>query len=273
IDLDPYRCDEQMLHAEVTSGAADQQVALRDDARFVARLEHLALPAPSPRRRPAESFRVYARSPGSLESVRLQAVARRSPGPGEVEIRIAAAALNFIDVLKAMAIYPGLEPSPDTALGAEGAGVVTAVGPGVQGLTLGDEVVAMTPSYRSTGLLASHVTMPAELALRRPAGLTAEAASALPIAYVTAYYALQALARIRAGDRVLVHSASGGVGLAAINLCRAAGVEVIATAGSEARRDHVRALGVEHVFDSRRLAFAQEVRACTGGRGVDVVLN
>src|SRR5207247_8297220 len=122
-------------------------------------------------------------------------------------------------------------------------------------------------------MCASYVTVPAEFAVRRPSAVPAVVAAGLPIAYLTAYYALHELARVRAGESLLVHSASGGVGLAALNLCRAIGADVIATAGSEDRRRHVRNLGVAHVFDSRRLVFADEVRSCTGGRGVDVVLN
>jgi NADPH:quinone reductase-like Zn-dependent oxidoreductase/acyl carrier protein len=138
---------------------------------------------------------------------------------------------------------------------------------------VGDEVVAITPSYEGTSLLASHATVPERFVVRRPLNVPVEAAAALPIAYLTAYYALGELARVQAVERVLVHSATGGVGLAALHLCRALGADVIATAGSEARRAQLRAMGVEHVFDSRRTAFADEVRACTGGRGVDVVVN
>jgi len=190
-----------------------------------------------------------------------------------VEIAIGAAALNFLDVLKAMGVYPGLEADPAVALGAECAGVVVAVGPDVDDVAVGDEVVAITPSYEQTSMLGSHVTVPADFVVPRPEHLAPEDACALPVAYLTAHYALLELAHLRAGERVLIHSAAGGVGLAAIEICRDVGAEVLATAGTSAKRDHLRALGIEHVFDSRTLAFGDEVRACTGGRGVDVVLN
>jgi acyl transferase domain-containing protein/acyl carrier protein len=273
LDLDPGRADEAHLWAEVSSGSEDQQVVLRAEERLVGRLERLRVTVATPRQSPAESFRLYAAAPGSLESLRLRVQPRRPPGAGEVEVRIDASGLNFLDVLKAMAVYPGVEPSPEVALGAECAGAVTAVGPGVHDVRVGDEVVVITPSYVGTSLLASHATVPESFVVRRPPNVPAEAAAALPIAYLTAYYALAELARVRDGERVLVHSATGGVGLAALHLCRAFGADVIATAGSEARRAQLRAMSVEHVFDSRRTAFADEVRACTGGRGVDVVLN
>jgi NADPH:quinone reductase-like Zn-dependent oxidoreductase/NADP-dependent 3-hydroxy acid dehydrogenase YdfG len=273
IDLDPGRTDDAGLWAEVVSRSEDQQVVLRAGERLVARLERLPMTDAPPRQSPAADFRLYAATPGSLDSLRLRLQTRRPPGAGEVEVRIDASGLNFLDVLKAMAVYPGIEPGPEVALGAEGAGIVTAVGPGVVDVGVGDEVVVITPSYDDTSLLASHATVPESFVVRRPANVPLEAAAALPIAYLTAYYALGELARVRAGERVLVHSATGGVGLAALHLCRALGAEVIATAGSEARRAQLRTMGVEHVFDSRHTTFAEEVRTRTGGRGVDVVLN
>jgi acyl transferase domain-containing protein len=274
VDLDPRRTDEAALFAEVTNGSADQQVALRGDERLVPRLEAMAIPSGERRQQhPTDSFRLYAATPGSLDELRLRAEPRRPPGAGEVEVRIDAAGLNFLDVLKAMAICPGVEPSPEAALGAEGAGVVVSVGPRVRHLAVGDEVVVLTPSYSATSLFASYATVPAPFVVPRPENLTAVTAGALPVAYLTAYYALHELARVRAGERVLIHSAAGGVGRAALSVCRAIGADVIATAGDEARRRELRAVGVAHVFDSRSLDFAAEVRACTGGRGVDVVLN
>lgn len=277
VDLDPQ--------ATVASAAAglvsvlhtgtERQLAIRDDRLLGARLDRLAPRAarPAARRASGTTFRLAPTTPGNLDGVRPIAAARRAPGPGEIELSIGAAGVNFLDVLKAMGAYPGLAATADVALGAEGTGVVVAVGDGVVGLAVGDEVVAITPSYDTTSLLASHVTMPAELAVRLPADLDRLAAAALPVAYVTALYALRDLARVTPGETVLVHAASGGVGLAAIEVCRMLGATVIATAGSEAKRAHVQGLGVEHVFDSRSTGFASDVVACTGGRGVNVVLN
>ena len=267
--------DERTLFDEVRSGAPDDQVAYRDGARTVARL--VPSPDPSrgaaPRTAPADAYRLAATTPGSLDSLRPVVQPRTAPGPGEVEVRVGAAALNFLDVLKAMGIYPGYEPTPDVALGAEAAGVVVAVGAGVEHVRVGDAVVAITPSYRHTSMMASYVTVPAGFVLPRPPGLSVEEASALPVAYVTAYHTLCELGQVRAGEQVLIHAATGGVGLAAIAICRLLGAGVVATAGSEHKRAHLRSLGIEHVLDSRTLDFAREVLDITGGRGVDVVLN
>ncbi len=122
-------------------------------------------------------------------------------------------------------------------------------------------------------MLASAVTVPAEMVLRKPAKLSVDEAATVPIAFLTAYYSLVELARIRKGDWVLIHAAAGGVGLAAIEIARWAGAKVIATVGSKEKEDYVRSLGVEHVFNSRSLTFAAGVMEATGGRGVDIVLN
>jgi NADPH:quinone reductase-like Zn-dependent oxidoreductase/acyl carrier protein len=273
VDVDPCGGDDTELFAEIDSGSPDQQVALRAGGRQVARLVRRSPPVAAAATGETDVYRLAATTPGALDSIRPIVAARRPPGPGEVELAVEAAALNFLDVLKAMGVYPGLAPDPSVALGAECAATVVTVGPGVDEFAVGDEVVAITSSYRDTSMLSAYVTLPAAFVASRPAHMTATEASALPVAYLTAYYALHELGRIRRGDTVLIHAAAGGVGLAAIALCRRAGAEVVATAGSLEKRDYLRALGVEHVFDSRSVAFADDVRRCTGGRGVDVVLN
>ncbi len=107
----------------------------------------------------------------------------------------------------------------------------------------------------------------------KPPQLSFEEAATLPIAFLTASYALDHLAHLSAGERVLIHSATGGVGLAAVQLARRVGAEIFATAGTPEKREYLKGLGIEHVMDSRSLAFADEVLERTGGRGVDVVLN
>ena len=147
-----------------------------------------------------------------------------------------------------------------------------AIGDGVAALQPGDEVLAVTPSMRE-GLLASYVTLPAELALRKPANLSFEEAATSPITFLTAYYALIELARMKEGDWVLIHAAAGGVGLAAIEIAKAVGAKIIATVGSKEKEDYVRSLGVQHIFDSRSLDFSAGVMEVTQQRGVDIVLN
>ena len=143
-----------------------------------------------------------------------------------------------------------------------------AVGEGVDELRVGEEVLAVAPFAFS-----SHVLTRAELAVRKPTRWSFEEAATLPIAFLTAAYALEHLGHLSAGERVLIHSATGGVGLAAVQLARRAGAEIFATAGTPEKRDYLKSLGIAHVMDSRSLAFADEVMERTDGRGVDVVLN
>jgi acyl transferase domain-containing protein/NADPH:quinone reductase-like Zn-dependent oxidoreductase/NADP-dependent 3-hydroxy acid dehydrogenase YdfG/acyl carrier protein len=198
---------------------------------------------------------------------------RREPlapvGPDEVRIEVAATGLNFRDVMWALGLLPeeALEDGfAGPTLGFECSGRVVAAGAGVSHVAPGDPVVAMAPDA-----FASHVTAQATAVTRLPDNVPLEAAATIPVAYLTAYYALVHLARIREGEWVLIHGGAGGVGLAALEIARERGARIIATAGTEEKRDLLRLLGAEHVLSSRSLAFADEVMQLTGG--VDVVLN
>lgn len=276
VDLDPAGDGADGLLEELLAGGDEDQLALRNGRRYAPRLEPWAPSAREPeetwRRRPFDAerdgnHRLLATRPGVLDSVTPTLWKRTAPGPGEVEIEVDAAGVNFNDVLKAMDICPGV-PSGTVPLGAECAGRITAVGEGVEHLRPGDEVMAVAPSS-----MARYTTTKAALVAPRPARLTARQAAAVPIAYLTAVYGLEYLARLREGETLLIHSATGGVGLAALQVARRNGAEVLATAGTEEKRELLRGLGVRHVMDSRSLRFADEVRELTGGRGVDVVLN
>lgn len=201
---------------------------------------------------------------GTLDAISWADSPVRAPGAGEVRVRVTAIGLNFRDVLLALGMYPG----GGARLGAECAGVVEACGAGVTNLAPGERVFGYAP-----GSLATQVIVPAHVLRPTPATMADDTAASLPVAHLTARYGLTRLAGIGPGSRVLVHAAAGGVGLAAVQCALAAGAEVFATAGSPAKRALIRAHGVAHVFDSRSTAFADEVRAVTGGDGVDVVLN
>jgi NADPH:quinone reductase-like Zn-dependent oxidoreductase len=221
-------------------------------------------------------FRVEISDLGVLDGLALRTYDPKPLGAYDVEIEVVCAGLNFIDVIKAMGLYQSYEPRTSGArfaLGSECAGRVTRVGIGVDWYAPGDEVIAITPSYYDTSLLASLVRVPEHCVVAKPANLTFAQSASVPVAFMTAHYALRTLARLRKGETVLVHAAAGGVGLAALQVARRVGAEVIATAGSTEKRDFVRSLGVEHVFDSRSLDFAGQVLEATGGKGVDVVLN
>ncbi|MFE0422679.1 zinc-binding dehydrogenase, partial [Streptomyces sp. NPDC058953] len=211
-------------------------------------------------------YEIRNRTAGLLGGLGPVAVEGRPAGPGEVEIRVTHTALNYRDVLTAMGAYPGLEAG--ARLGWECAGVVTGLGPGAAGVRVGDEVVAL-----AEGALAGRVVADARLVARVPSRLTAEEALTLPAAYLTAYYGLCELGRLAPGERVLIHAATGGVGLAAVQLARWRGAEIYATAGSPQKRALLKTLGVRHVADSRSTEFVAEFRDATRGEGMDVVLN
>jgi myxalamid-type polyketide synthase MxaB len=271
IDLDPAMGPEttQALFQELWSEGGEDQVALRKDARLAPRLVRYA-PEDTEKRKTisaAEPFRLEVPKPGILDALELRETERKKPGPGEVEIRVRAVGLNFRDVLIAMDLVPPvLEDSPD--VGFECAGEISDVGEGVEGLEIGDSVVAFAPSC-----LGSFVTTGASFVMPKPERLSFEEAATVPIAFVTAHYALSYLGRLTEGERVLIHAAAGGVGQAAVRIAQRRGAEIFATAGSAEKRAFLESLGIEHVMNSRSLDFADEVMELTGGEGVDVVLN
>ncbi|MDP1750822.1 MAG: type I polyketide synthase, partial [Reyranella sp.] len=196
---------------------------------------------------------------------------RPEPGPGEVEIQVATTGLNFRDVMWNLRLLPeeALEDGyAGAGFGMECAGTVTRTGPGVEGLDTGDRVVAFVP-----GAFASHVVAPVFAVSQLPQALTFEAATTLPVAFLTAYYSLVHLGRLRRGETVLIHGGAGAVGLAALQIAQHCGAKVIATAGSEEKRALLRNFGADYVCNSRALTFADEIFNHTGGKGVDVVLN
>lgn len=270
LDLDPFTTAEEQARsllaelAQATAERREDRIAYHQTARLVARLVKTTATEIAEDPQPT---RLSATQIGSLNGLALLPASRRAPGPGEVEIRVEAAGLNFRDVLKVLGRYP-VEAGDELLLGDECAGVITALGSGVQGLQIGDPVVAL-----ASGAFASYVITNAELVLPRPASITPQEAAGIPIPFLTAWYTLYRLAHLQAGQRVLIHAAAGGVGLAAVKLAQRVGAEIFATAGSPAKRDYLRAAGVQHVFDSRSLDFADEILRLTGGQGVDVALN
>lgn len=265
IDIDraePSPPSLDALVSEIRAVEADDEVALRGGERFVARLIPVDAAGQSIDRAVGAELTIAER--GTFERLEWRPASRRAPGRDEIEIEVAASGLNFRDVLNALGAYPG-DPGP---LGSECAGRVVAVGADVPAFGVGDTVAAVTPG----GGFRSFVTVPATLATRVPAALSLEDAAATPIAFLTALYGLERLARIRPGDRVLIHAAAGGVGLAAVQLAVRAGATVFATVGSERKRRRLASLGVSHIMSSRSLDFSREIMERTGG-GVDIVLN
>ncbi|MDX2205387.1 MAG: type I polyketide synthase [Hyphomicrobiaceae bacterium] len=263
IDLDAsVEADPARLCAEIAHGAGDA-TALRHGRRLVPRLVRRALPSPGAEATP-DVQQLHVARPGTIDGLAMRSAPRPPLRSGEVRLAVEASGLNFRDVLLALGMYPG----PAVPLGAECAGIVTEVGEGVRDFAVGARVMGMVPAT-----LATEVVADARQLVPVPSGLAPVQAAALPVAYMTAHYGLHRLAGLRAGMSVLVHAGAGGVGMAAIGLALRAGAVVYATAGSPEKRGLLQRLGVRMAMDSRSLAFADELREATGGRGVDVVLN
>jgi acyl transferase domain-containing protein len=266
IDLDPSQdgvAPEQLL-SELTTGR-EPRVALRGGGRLAARLrrsnEDIGHTSVRPHNEP---LRLTLVQPGSIDGLQLQPCPPASLGPNEVRLRVLAAGLNFRDVLGTLEMVPG-DPPP---LGVECAGVVLEAGRDVDRFRAGDRVFGFAPAS-----CATDVVVPAAFLAPMLPGMRAEDAAGIAVPFLTAQYGLHDLARLQTGERVLIHAAAGGVGLAAVQLAQHCGAEVFATAGSAEKRAFLRRLGVSHVMDSRSAAFADGVLAATCGRGVHIVMN
>ncbi|MCG5477577.1 type I polyketide synthase [Sinorhizobium alkalisoli] len=192
-------------------------------------------------------------------------------GPGEIVVAVAATGLNFRDVMWAMGLLPeeALEDGfAGATIGMELSGHVVEIGEGVDDLVVGDAVMAIASSAFSTHAVVSRAGV-----AKLPRTINPVAAATLPVAFLTAYYAMVELGRVRPGETILIHGAAGGVGLAALQVAKLNGATVIATAGTREKRRFLKMLGADHVFDSRSLGFVNDIRAVTGGEGVDLVLN
>jgi 4-hydroxyphenylalkanoate synthase len=252
------------VDAAVLAAAGEPQLLVRAGGVHAARLAPapplLALPAEEP------AWRLSAGAGGTLEDlVLLPCPQAQAPlQAGQVRLAVAAAGVNFRDVMAALGMYPGQAP----VLGAEGAGVVLETGPEVTGVAVGDAVMGLIDG---TGPLA---VVDQQLLVRLPRGWSFAQAAGVPVAFLTALYGLADLAAIRAGESVLVHAATGGVGMAAVQLARQQGVEVFVTA-SPSKWDTLRTMGFDedHIGDSRTVKFEEKFLSVTEGRGVDVVLN
>jgi NADPH:quinone reductase-like Zn-dependent oxidoreductase len=265
IDLDAQTTgstEMRLLLEELLGDSDEGQVAFRKGARLVARLARKA--KPTSHNIDESPVRLNIGTRGTLENLTIAPAKRRAPGRGEIEVRVRASGLNFRDVLSALGMYPG----EIRHLGSDCAGEVVAVGEGVEGFAVGDRVVAMLE-----GAFASHAIARWEFVAPLPAGLDFEQGAAIPTAYLTADITLNQIAGMKRGDRVLIHSGAGGVGMAAIALAQRVGAEIFATAGSPEKRAFLQRLGAHHVLDSRSTSFADDIMRITAGEGVHIVLN
>ncbi len=258
------------LADEFAGASVEDEIIFTRAGRHVMRLGEAA-PSAAVADARLETVRLDFTAPGPLRNLAWRSEARQHPRADEVEIEVRAAGLNFRDVMYAMGLLSDEAVEGGfvgAGLGMEVAGVVTALGPQVQGFSVGDAVIAFAPAGLATRVVTSALTV-----APKPPAWSFEAAATVPTAYFTVLYALKHLARLREGESLLVHGAAGAVGIAAIQIAKWIGAEIFATAGSPDKRDFLRLLGADHVLDSRSLAFADEILGITGGRGVDVVLN
>ena len=265
IDLDP---DAAVSAADLSEELAEEllfpdhetDIARRGDRRLVARLVHaadgverLSLPEDS-------DWKVVQDEAGALEDLHTEPRTASPLEPGEVRVSVDVCGLNFLDVFRAIGLVRGGH------LGSEFCGRIREVGSQVTTVSPGDRVVGL-----AFGAMGAEAVTREELVAPAPTELPTAALATMPEVFVTAALSFE-LTGLEAGDRVLIHAGSGGVGLAAIQLAQAAGAEVFATA-SAPKREYLRSLGVKHVFDSRQTAFGKEILEVTGGAGVNVVVN
>lgn len=250
---------------------AETEVILSADGRRVPRVVPVAPQDIECHTAADDGWRLDFTLPGQLRNLVWRAMPRRDLADDEIEIAASAAALNFRDLMYAMGLLSdeALEQGfAGPALGLEVAGMVSRCGARVTRFKPGDAVLAFAGAS-----FASHVVVPERAAALKPEQWSFEQAATVPTVFFTVWYALHHLARLQPGERVLIHGAAGGVGIAAIQVARQIGAEIFATAGSAEKREFVALLGADHVFDSRSAGFDDAVLEQTAGQGVDVVLN
>lgn len=265
----------QSLFAELYSQDLEDEIILRGTARYVNRLtpvspEYIGRKEKNIASEVTDAIRLEISQPG-LDNLRLRKIQRQKPASGEVEIQVIATGLNFEDLAKTKNFSTQANQEQNLfagGLGLECAGIVTAVGEGVEELEIGDEVIAFAPNSFS-----SYVTTDARLTVSKPRSLSFEEAATVPLAFLTAYYALNYLGRLSKGERILIYNATESVGLAAIQIAQAAGAEIFATADSSEKLDFLRAIGVKQVMDSRSVAFADQVMERSNNKGIDLVFK
>jgi NADPH:quinone reductase-like Zn-dependent oxidoreductase/acyl carrier protein len=278
LDLASAAVSPELLSAmveELLNGDAEQEVFLNNDgSRFAPRLrsrDNLAEELSPAATSTGQTLQLSFKLPGQLRNLQWQGVSDSLLADDEIEIDVKATGLNFRDVMYTLGLLSDEAVENGfvgPTLGLEFAGRVTQTGKAVTQFKEGDEVVGLGPASFSNRVRAK-----ANALAFIPDGMAYAAAATIPSTFFTVYYALHYQARLQPGEKVLIHGAAGGVGIAAIQVAQWLGAEIYATAGSAEKRDFLSLLGVQHIYDSRTLQFAEDILADTDQRGVDVVLN
>jgi polyketide synthase 2 len=275
IDLDPAdpASAVQTVATEVLADSDETEIAWRQGQRFVSRLALAQPDSLSVKREPVEqveNYRLRPLKPGAAGSLDLQRLPLPDLEAEEVLVEMQAFGINFRDVMAVSGLLPAEAETGSAidALGLEGAGIVAKTGPEAPDLAVGMPVMVS-----ARGAMCKYVKSHRRATLPIPPQVAIHEAAGLPTAFLTAHYALVEVGRLSPGETCLIHAATGGVGLAALQVARARGARVIATAGTPQKRVYLTQLGIDAVADSRSLGFRDQVLEATGGDGVDLVLN
>jgi acyl transferase domain-containing protein/NADPH:quinone reductase-like Zn-dependent oxidoreductase/NAD(P)-dependent dehydrogenase (short-subunit alcohol dehydrogenase family)/SAM-dependent methyltransferase/acyl carrier protein len=264
VDLSPVPQEIEVasLAQEILARNAEDEIALRGHRKFLSRvIAHRNRRATNGA---ATGFRISQEKRPGQDDLVFREVEVTPPGPGQVQVRMQAAGLNFKD----FASQAGLVNTASDAVGLEGAGIIVSLGQGVVGFAPGDRVMGLI-----VGSLSNPVNTDPSFLVRMPSTLSFEDAAGIPVVFLSAYLALKKHARLAEGETVLIHTAASGLGLAELQVARMLGAKVLATAGNDEKRSYLHACGVDYVGDSRSTAFVDEIMQLTNGRGVDVVVN
>lgn len=271
LDLDPSQLSVDALISDILlARPTENQIVYRDGQRYVPRLDRYAngQEAKDRLRLPSGPYEVRLTRFGTFDSFVAREFIPDLLTDDEVLVEMHSAALNFKETLYVLGfLNPNNRDAIDFDFGMEGAGRIKRVGANVSHLKKGDRVVVW-----HNGCLSSDFVVNIDKVIRIPDELSFAEAACVPTVFMTAYYALYHLAKIKPGDKVLIHAAAGGVGQVSVQIAQAVGAEIYATA-SQGKWEYLKSQGIKHIFDSRTLDFADQIKAITNGKGVDIVFN
>ncbi|MEM5537902.1 type I polyketide synthase [Neptuniibacter pectenicola] len=271
----PGHCTIDTLLSELQTPSNEQELIITAQGeRFAPRLRTETAPSTAQPDQYSDVISLGFELPGQLRNLHWQARPARELAADEVEIEVMATGLNFRDIMYALGLLSdeAIENGfAGATMGLEFSGRITRTGPEVTNFNIGDEVVGFGSSCFSNRMIATSYSI-----APIPAGLSYEGAATIPTTFLTVYYALHHLARLQPGEKVLIHGAAGGVGIAAIQIAQWLGADIYATVGSKEKQEFLELMGIppQRIYNSRELTFAEQIlRDTEDGKGVDVVLN
>ena len=274
LDGDKLEMDIENIVNEILFPDYEVEIAYRSNKRYLNRLRQIQMDDLPYCRQNAvhadgviEPYQLEFDTPGQLSNLTLNMTTRPAPGLNEVEVQVKAGGINFRDVMKVLGVHPGVSDDL-TWLGDDFAGVIVGVGENVKDFRVGEAVIGICPYAFRTFITVDH-----RMIFKMPGHLSFTEGATIPSVFATAHYALVKLARLQAGESVLIHAATGGVGQAAIQIAKNLELEIFATASTNEKQAFLRAQGIDQIFNSRTLDFADEIMTVTNSRGVDAVLN